>query len=137
MVWRSKPQCSFQGDLEEKCIFVVEVKNTGTVKGDEVVQVYMQPHQDSLLHLAQAVPVPQRQLIDFQRVTVEAGSSELVTVPLKAKQLGLVDSHGNRKLQPGAYDIVFSRGHGVELVMFLQVTTDVPILIQEFRHKWW
>lgn len=113
------------------------MRNTGDVTGDEVVQVYMRPHKDSLIHLTSGVPVPKKQLLDFQRVTVEPQSTKLVTFPLIAKQLGLVDTRGNRKLQPGSYDVVFTRGHGEELVMFIQVTADVPVLIQEFRHKWW
>ncbi|WP_158372657.1 glycoside hydrolase family 3 C-terminal domain-containing protein [Cellulosimicrobium cellulans] len=53
----------------------VTVVNTGTVPGDDVVQVYV--HRESAL-----VPRPHRTLAGFSRVSLAPGESRAVTVPL-------------------------------------------------------
>jgi beta-glucosidase len=65
------------GDLLEA---TVDVSNTGTRDGDEVVQLYVS-HQGS------AVPRPQEELKGFQRVHIPAGKTETVRLTLHAKDL--------------------------------------------------
>merc|ERR1712031_133182 len=50
----------------------IEVKNTGSMAGDEVVQVYFEPVDVSLEHSA---PMPTRQLINFEKVHLKPGES--------------------------------------------------------------
>ena len=55
----------------------VDVTNTGTRGGDEVVQLYVRyPHS--------AVPRPRRDLRGFRRVTLGPGASRTITFPLRA-----------------------------------------------------
>jgi len=52
--------------------------------------------------------------------------------------IGLTDVNGHTSLYAGEYDVILSRGHGVELQQQLHASTpdDKPVLQKEFR-KWW
>ena len=56
------------------------VKNTGTMDGDEVVQLYVS-YPDS------NVERPVRALKGFRRIHIPAGQSVVVSIPLKAEDL--------------------------------------------------
>jgi len=58
----------------------VEVKNTGKMTGDEVVQVYVE-------HPQSKVDRPRRELRGFQRVTIAAGEKRKVEIPLEGASL--------------------------------------------------
>ncbi len=59
----------------------VDVSNTGKLKGDTVVQLYASyPHAK--------VKMPRQALIGFQRVTLQAGETRTVKIPVKTRQLG-------------------------------------------------
>ncbi len=57
----------------------VDVKNTGTRAGDDVVQMYV-------THLGSAVDRPFEQLAGFQRVSLKPGETRIVRLPLSAEQ---------------------------------------------------
>ncbi|HEY6445989.1 MAG TPA: glycoside hydrolase family 3 C-terminal domain-containing protein [Acidobacteriaceae bacterium] len=67
----------------------VDVTNTGNRSGDAVVELYVK-------HLHSAVDRPHEELEGFQRVSVEAGQTKTVQIPLKASQLAYWDTktHG-------------------------------------------
>ncbi len=58
----------------------VEVKNTGSREGDEVVQMYVS-------HEGSRVARPVEELKGFERVSLKAGEMKTVTMPLAAKAL--------------------------------------------------
>jgi beta-glucosidase len=62
----------------------VDVTNTGSRRGDAVVQLYVQ-------HLHSAVERPHEELEGFQRVTVDAGQTKTVEIPLPASRLAYWD----------------------------------------------
>ena len=62
----------------------VDVTNTGSRSGDEVVQLYVK-------HLHSAVERPREELEGFQRVTVDAGQTKTVEIPLPASRLAYWD----------------------------------------------
>ena len=63
----------------------VDVTNTGSRAGDEVVQLYVSwPHPQ--------IVRPREELEGFQRVTVASGQTRTVTIPLKASQLAFWDA---------------------------------------------
>jgi len=70
----------------------VDVKNTGPVQGDEVVQVYVRT-PDSPASLQR----PVKRLKGFQRVTIPAGQTKTVTIPVKCSDLWFWDGK-NEKL---------------------------------------
>ncbi len=69
----------------------VDVTNTGSRAGDQVVQLYVK-------HLHSAVPRPGEELEGFQRVSLDAGQTKTVSIELPASRLAYwdVDSHAFR-----------------------------------------
>jgi beta-glucosidase len=62
----------------------VDVTNTGSRAGDEVVQLYVK-------HLRSRVVRPGEELKGFQRVTIQPNETKTVEIPLKASTLGWWD----------------------------------------------
>ena len=85
--------------------------NTGTWGGDEVVQVY-NAVSDAIRKTATALhPVPIKQLVDFQRVTVAKGASVSVAFTLDHDAaLSLTAADGSRVVYPGEHSLIFSTG---------------------------
>ena len=72
-----------------------DVKNTGAMAGDEVVELYLtQPG---------AFETPLRVLAGFKRVHLNAGESAHVSLTIDPRSLGQVDEKGNRVVMPGEY----------------------------------
>lgn len=63
----------------------VDVKNTGTRAGDEVVQMYVK-------HLDSAVERPIKELRGFQRITLQRNETRTVRIPLKGSELTYWDT---------------------------------------------
>ena len=63
----------------------VDVKNTGTRAGEEVVQLYVH-------HLNSSVERPNIELKGFSRVSIEPGQTKTVALTLKGEQLAYWDS---------------------------------------------
>jgi beta-glucosidase len=62
----------------------VDVANTGSRMGDEVVQLYVK-------HLRSRVARPREELKGFRRITLQAGGTKTVDIPLKASDLAYWD----------------------------------------------
>ncbi len=62
----------------------VDVTNTGSRAGDEVVQLYVR-------HMRSRVERPAKELKGFERVSLAAGQTKTVTLQLKASTLGFWD----------------------------------------------
>ena len=74
-----------------------DVKNTGAVAGDEVVELYLtQP---------KAYETPLRVLAGFKRVHLAAGESAPISLTIDPRSLGQVDADGNRVIVPGEYSV--------------------------------
>ena len=74
-----------------------EVRNTGGVAGDEVVELYLtQP---------KGFETPQRELAAFTRVHLDAGALAHIGLTLNPRSLGQVDEKGNRVILPGDYSV--------------------------------
>jgi len=76
----------------------VDVENTGAVRGDEVVQLYI---TDS----AASVPVPTRSLAGVTRINLKPGEKRTVSFTLTPRQMSLVLDNGNRVIEPGDFKI--------------------------------
>ncbi|WP_240410057.1 glycoside hydrolase family 3 C-terminal domain-containing protein [Flavisolibacter nicotianae] len=95
--WKKKPaENPKAGDTLH---FSVEVKNTGKMKGDEVVQVYVQyPSIERM---------PLKELKAFRRVTVEKNGSRLVSMAIPVSELQKWDLEQNRwRSYPGMYKLL-------------------------------
>jgi len=66
----------------------VDIANTGKKAGDEVVQLYVN-------HINSLVNRPKQELEGFKRLTLKAGESKSVEIPLEAKRLAYWDISKN------------------------------------------
>ena len=74
----------------------VNVRNTGSLAGDEVVEAYVKtPQKEGPLH----------SLAGFQRVRLEPGESRDVTVVLDPRSISSVDERGDRAVLAGHYHL--------------------------------
>ena len=74
----------------------VDVRNTGSLPGDEVVEVYVKtPQKDG----------PKYTLAGFQRVRLGPGQDREVTLTLDPRSISSVDENGNRAVLPGRYHL--------------------------------
>jgi len=76
----------------------VELRNTGPVAGEEVVQLY-------LTDLEASPPVPVRSLQGVERVLLEPGEARTVSFTLDPRQLSLIDSDWERVVEPGIFEV--------------------------------
>ncbi|WNH13843.1 glycoside hydrolase family 3 C-terminal domain-containing protein [Thalassobellus suaedae] len=83
---------------EENLIVQVSVTNTGHVKSDEIIQVYISD-------LEATVSVPNSQLINTKRITLEPGSTENISFQLTPKDFEIVKNDGSRTIESGAFKI--------------------------------
>jgi beta-glucosidase len=72
----------------------VDIQNTGTFDGDEVVQLYV--HQKSA-----TVKLPIKQLKAFQRIGLKVGETKTVTFQLSRKDLSFWNEKNEFVLEPG------------------------------------
>ncbi len=83
----------------------VDVKNTGAMAGDEVVEVYL-THPG-----VQGAPI--RALAGFKRVQLEAGQTQNVKITIPNRNLSYVDESGTRKISPGSIQVWVGGGQPV------------------------
>ena len=76
----------------------VDVKNTGSVAGTEVVQLYIR-------NTAASVSQPVRELKGFARVTLAPGESRHVEFPLGFSELNFYNTEIQRTVEPTTYTI--------------------------------
>ena len=76
----------------------VDVRNTGSRAGDEVVQLYVQDKVSSVTR-------PLRELKGFRRVTLAPGASTTVTFKLGREALGMWDQDMKLVVEPGEFAI--------------------------------
>ncbi|XP_067676794.1 uncharacterized protein [Haliotis asinina] len=70
------------------------LQNTGKYAGDEVVQVYISWDNAS-------VPVPQRQLVAFERVTIAANAFQVVNITVSAESMAVWVDNSGWVIEPG------------------------------------
>ena len=92
----------------------VEVTNTGAVKADEIVQLY--------LHAVTSLPVrPVLELKDFARVPLSPRETRTVTFDLTPDKLEAFDLQMQRTVQPGNFEILVGTSSADVLMTTLQV----------------
>jgi beta-glucosidase len=95
----------------------VNVQNTGTRAGDDVVQLYVKPNNSTV-----AVPRRVKDLRGFARVSIPAGATQTVSFTLGPRDFSIYDVNyttktGQWKVMPGSYDIIAgSTSNPAELV---------------------
>jgi beta-glucosidase len=76
----------------------VRVKNTGTRRGEEVVQLYVRQDVGSVTR-------PVRELKGFQRIILAPGESRRVEFSLPARDLLMYDDSMRRVVEPGTFTV--------------------------------
>ncbi|MBT9582537.1 beta-glucosidase BglX [bacterium] len=74
------------------------VQNTGSLAGDEVVQLYIRDKVASVTR-------PVRELKGFERVSLEPGQKRQVTFQLGPKELGFYDRSMQWAVEPGEFEV--------------------------------
>jgi len=100
--------------------YTCTVTNTGTRDGDEVILVYHAAGQQ--IRKSVPHPVPIKALVDFERVRVSAGKSATVEFILFDRSFALVNENGVRTMYPGLHYVIFSRGHGTDVVLNVTIS---------------
>ncbi|HKQ75984.1 MAG TPA: glycoside hydrolase family 3 N-terminal domain-containing protein [Blastocatellia bacterium] len=77
----------------------VTVTNTGKVKGDEIIQLYIRD-------LVSSVTRPVMELKDFKRITLAPGESKTVNFTITPDKLSFLDLNLSRVVEPGWFDIM-------------------------------
>lgn len=77
----------------------VDVSNTGSRAGDEVVQLYIRD-------VVSSVTRPTKELRGFERVTLRAGETKTVTFSIGPDDLSLIDRRMQRVVEPGRFEIM-------------------------------
>ena len=81
----------------------VQIKNTGTRAGAEVVQLYIRDVA------ASAGPRPVHELKGFQKVQLNPGESRDVTFAITNQELGYFDAAGHWLVEPGKFQVWISK----------------------------
>jgi beta-glucosidase len=76
----------------------VEVANTGSRAGDEIVQVYVGDEVTSATWV-------QMELKAFERIHLEAGESKTVSFSLPSEAFSMVNAAGQRVIEPGSFKV--------------------------------
>lgn len=84
---------------KETLMAQVDVENTGSVSGTETVQVYFRDEVSSVM-------TPVKQLIAFQKVTLEPGERKTVCFQLRREDFSMVRSDGVRVTEPGDFTLM-------------------------------
>jgi len=92
----------------------VDVTNTGTRAGDEVVQVYVHD-------VVSSVTRPVKELAGFERVTLRPGERKTVTFSLGPEVLSLVDRRMQRVVEPGTFEVLIGTSSNTTLRATLEV----------------
>lgn len=106
-------------------IISAKVTNSGSMPGDEVVQLYVQYPNSK-------VSRPRMQLVGFQRVHLDAGDSQIVRIPLKAKTIAYWDTQENRfVIEPGTIKLLLgSSSANIRLTHSLTVTEEKQVPLE-------
>jgi len=86
----------------------VDVTNSGQVRGDEVVQLYIRDEVSSVTR-------PVKELRGFQRLTLDPGQTKTVDFPLGFAELSFLDRSMQRVVEPGTFTIMVG-GNSAETI---------------------
>lgn len=91
----SPQQQGVQGEINVSC----KVKNTGKLKGDEVVQLYLRDEVSSVTTYTKV-------LRGFERITLQPGEEKELHFKLRPQDLGLWDNNMNFRVEPGSFKVM-------------------------------
>lgn len=93
--WLTRSTIAPAGETEVE----VEVRNTGSRDGDEVVQLYVRDDVSSVTR-------PVKELKGFRRVHLKAGESRIIRFRITPAELSLLDVNFHRVVEPGTFTVM-------------------------------
>ncbi|QQS37003.1 MAG: glycoside hydrolase family 3 C-terminal domain-containing protein [Ignavibacteriales bacterium] len=99
----------------ESVIVTVDVKNAGSYKGEEVVQLYIRD-------MVSSVTRPVKELKGFKKISVEPGQMKTVTFEISSEHLAFTNIDMKYVVEPGEFEIMIgnsSRNEDLLKVTFL------------------
>jgi len=97
----------------------VDVKNTGSRSGDEVVQLYIRDE-------VSAATRPVKELRGFQRVSLEPGQTRTVTFPVGPDHLSYHGLGMKRVVEPGRFDLMVG-GNSADVQSIVLTVDPAPV----------
>lgn len=92
---------------KDKVTLTVTVKNTGSVAGTEVVQLYIRDKVSSVTR-------PYKELKAFERIVLKPGESRNVTFSIGREQLAMYNAAMQWVVEPGDFDLLVGNNSSVE-----------------------
>ncbi len=106
----------------------VEVANSGNRTGEEVVQLYAQLHR-------RGVTRPVRELVGFDRITLDPGHAAIVTFTLQAGLLAYYDVDMNLVVTPGDVELMVGPSSArLPLATTFTITAEPAVLTSRTAH---
>lgn len=91
----SPAQQGVQGEVTVSC----KIRNSGKVKGDEVVQLYLRDEVSSVTTYTKV-------LRGFERISLKAGEEQTVHFTLRPQDMGLWDKNMKFSVEPGTFRVM-------------------------------
>lgn len=88
--------------MNDRVSVSVDVSNTGTLKGDEIVELFIHDQVSSVTR-------PIMELKDFSRITLQAGDTRTVTFSIDKSKLSFWDINMKYTAEPGVFDIMVGK----------------------------
>lgn len=96
----SKPRLSNTTiKTDGKVKVMVDITNSGKMKGDEIIQLYIRDKVSSVTR-------PVKELKDFRRISLAPGQTKTVEFSIDKSKLLFWDIHMNYTVEPGEFDIM-------------------------------
>ena len=83
----------------QKIKVIVSVKNTSSIAGEEIVQLYIHQKTASIVR-------PVKELKGFEKVKINAGETKEIVFYLTDKELGFYNNNGDFVVESGMFDIM-------------------------------
>ncbi len=81
-----------------KLTATISITNSGSVDGEEVVQLYIRDYVASIVR-------PVKELKAFEKVALKAGETKTVSFTLTQKDLSFLDANGNTVIEAGKFSV--------------------------------
>ncbi len=114
------------GSADDLLQVSVEVTNTGSRLGEEVVQLYIKD-------LVTSVPTALHELKGFARIELLPGETKTVAFTVSGRALSLIDAQGQRVLEPGAFEFTVGGGQPTGTLPTQQVIVEVTGQVVSFQ----
>ncbi len=101
--------------MDDEVEVSVNVTNTGSIAGEEVVQMYIRDHYASAMR-------PMKELKGFEKVMLDAGETKTITFTIDWETLAFYGADEKFKAEPGMFDIMVGTNSDDLQVLELELT---------------